>query len=111
MICSGVWYGGLMGWQWRSGIRRAMTPANSSDQEVRVDEVFMECAEKEGFPGFGFFRKGANCALWGQKRLPEEKLQVAKPKDDGLPYTDRYSGSKKWKSRFRMVEQCSEDLA
>jgi len=71
-----------------------MTPAKSGDQEVRVGEVFMECAEKEGFPGFGFFRQGANYALWGRKRFPEEKLQVARPKDDGWAYTDRHSGSK-----------------
>jgi hypothetical protein len=55
-----------MRWQWRPGSRRAMTPAKSGDREVRVGEVFMECAEKGGFPGFGFFWQGANCALRGQ---------------------------------------------
>jgi hypothetical protein len=47
--------------------------AKSGGQEVRVGEVFVECAEKMGFPGFGFFRQGNNYALRGRKRLPEEK--------------------------------------
>jgi hypothetical protein len=71
-----------------------MTPLKSGDQEVRVGEVFMECAEKEGSPGFGFLRQGANCALWGRKRLPEEKPEVAGPKDGGWVYTHRHSGPK-----------------
>jgi hypothetical protein len=43
-------------------------------QEAMVGEVFVECAEKAGFPGFGFFRQGDKCALRGRRRLPEEKL-------------------------------------
>ena len=69
-----------------------MTPAKSGDQEVRVGEVFMECAEKEGFPGFGFFRKGANCALWGRKRFPEERMHVAGSNDGGWMYTEHNCG-------------------
>jgi hypothetical protein len=40
--------------------------AKSGGQKVRVGEVFVECAEKTGFPGFGFFRRGDNCALRGE---------------------------------------------
>jgi hypothetical protein len=57
---------------------QAMGAAKSGGQDVRVGEVFMECAEKKEFPGFGFFRQGANCALRGRKRLPNEKLQAQK---------------------------------
>src|ERR1035438_7101502 len=31
-----------------------MGAAKSGGQEVRVGEMFVECAEKTGFPGFGF---------------------------------------------------------
>jgi hypothetical protein len=61
--------------------------AKSGGQEVRVGEVFVECAEKIGFPGFGFFRQGNNYALRGRRRLPEEKMQLAGSKDGGLAYT------------------------
>jgi len=54
----------------------------------------MECAEKEGFPSYGFFRQDANCALWGRQPLPEEKLRVAGAKDGGWVYSGRNSGSK-----------------
>jgi hypothetical protein len=54
---------------------------------VRVGEVFVECAEKAGFPGFGFFGQGDNPALRGRRGLPEEKMQLARPKDGGLVYT------------------------
>ena len=37
---------------------------------------FVECAEKTRLPGFGFFRRGDNCALRGRKRLLEERMQV-----------------------------------
>jgi hypothetical protein len=61
--------------------------AKSGGQEVRVGEVFVECAEKTGFPGFGFFLQGNNYALRGRRRLPEEKLVLARPRDDALVYT------------------------
>jgi hypothetical protein len=32
----------------------------------RLGELFVECAEKVEFPGFGFFRQGGNCALRGE---------------------------------------------
>jgi hypothetical protein len=35
-----------------------MGTAKSGGQEVRVGEVFVECAGKTGFPGLGFFRQG-----------------------------------------------------
>jgi hypothetical protein len=71
-----------------------MGGAKSGGQEVRVGEVFVECAEKEGFPGFGFFRQGDNCTLRGRRRLPEEKTQLAGSKEGGWGHTDRHLGSK-----------------
>jgi hypothetical protein len=68
--------------------------ANSGGQEVRVGEVFVECAGKTGFPGFGFFRQGDNCALRGRRRLPEEGMQLAGSKDGGWLYTARHPGAK-----------------
>ena len=35
-------------------IEEAMGVAKRGDQEVRLGEVFVECAEKTEFPGFGF---------------------------------------------------------
>src|SRR5690348_12960603 len=35
--------------------------AKSGGQEVRVGEVFVECAQKTGFPGFGFWAITAPC--------------------------------------------------
>ena len=77
-----------------------MTPAKSGDQEVRVGEVFMECAEKEGFPGFGFFRQGANCALWGENgsRRKNSKSQDQRM-TAGRILTD--IRDLKWKSRLK----------
>jgi hypothetical protein len=54
--------------------------AKSGGQEVGVGEVFVECAEKTGFPGFGFFLQGNNYALRGRRRLPEEKMQPNSPR-------------------------------
>ena len=58
----------------------------------------MECAEKTGVPGFGFFRQGAKRVSWGRKRIPEEELPVELPvaesKDGGWVYTGRHPGSK-----------------
>src|ERR1039457_3058091 len=71
-----------------------MGAAKSGGQEVRVGEVFMECAEKVGFPGFGFFRQGNNYALRGRRRLPEEKMQLTGSKDGGWEYTDSAGESK-----------------
>jgi hypothetical protein len=46
----------------------------------------MKITEKKQLPGFGFFRRGDNPAR-GRRRLPEEKLELARPRDDGLVYT------------------------
>ena len=54
-----------------------MDTAKSGGQEVRVGEVFMECAEKTGFPAFGFSRRGGIGAWPSQKTAFEEKV----PKD------------------------------
>jgi len=43
-----------------------MGEAKPGGQEVKVGEVSVECAEKTGFLGFGFFRQGDNCALRGE---------------------------------------------
>jgi hypothetical protein len=64
-----------------------MGAAKSGGQEVRVGEVFVECAEKTRFPGFGFFWQGDNRALLGRRRLPEEKMQLAGSTDGGWVYT------------------------
>jgi hypothetical protein len=37
-----------------TGIEEAMGIAKRGDQEVRRGEVFVECAEKTEYPGFGF---------------------------------------------------------
>jgi hypothetical protein len=47
----------------------------------------MKITEKKQLPGFGFFRRGDNPALRGRRRLPEEKLGLARPRDDALVYT------------------------
>jgi len=47
----------------------------------------MKITEEKQLPGFGFFRRGDNPALRGRRRLPEEKLGLARPRDDGLVYT------------------------
>ena len=54
----------------------AMGAAKSGGQEVRVGEVLVECAGKTGFPGFGFFRQGDNCALRGEDGS-RKKTQLA----------------------------------
>jgi hypothetical protein len=68
-----------------------MGGAKLGDQEVRIDEVSIECAEKTGFPGFGAFRKGGNCILRGPKTASQGKMQLAGPagsKDGGWIYTE-----------------------
>ena len=64
-----------------------MGAARSGNQEVRGGEVFVEGAGKTGFPGFGFFRQGDNCALRGRKRLPERNCNSQDHKDGGWVYT------------------------
>ena len=71
-----------------------MDAAKSGGQEVRVGEVFVECAEKIGFPGFGFFRQGNNYALRGRGRLREGEMQLTGSKDGGWEYTDSAGESK-----------------
>jgi hypothetical protein len=68
--------------------------AKSGGQEVRVGEVFVKCAEKTGFPGFGFFRQGNNYALRGRRRLPEEEMQLGGSKEGGWVYTQLEPESK-----------------
>jgi hypothetical protein len=86
--CLGAWYGGSVPSQWRRGRRRRWARRNQGDQGVRAGEVFVECTEEAGFPGFGFSGQGDNPALQGRKRLPAEEMQLAGPKDGGLAYTE-----------------------
>jgi hypothetical protein len=66
-----------------------------------VSEVFVECAEKTGFPGFGSFRLGENCALRGRAWLREQGTQVVGSKDGGWGgYTQVGLGSPKRKFRI-----------
>src|ERR1035438_3478168 len=71
-----------------------MGAAKSGGQEVRVGEVFMECAEKKRFPGFGFFWQGDNCALRGEDGSQRGKCNSQDHKDGGWVYTDGQPGSK-----------------
>jgi hypothetical protein len=50
--------------------------------------VFVEGTEKRRVPDFGFSVPVDNPALQGRKRLPQEKLRLARPKDGGLAYTE-----------------------
>jgi hypothetical protein len=87
--------------------------AKSGGQEVRVGEVFVECAEKTGFPGFGFSLQGNNYALRGRRRLPEEKMQLTGSKDGGWEYTDSAGESKMEISAYthtRSIETFFRDL-
>jgi hypothetical protein len=60
-----------------------MGAAKSGGQEVRVGEVFMECAEKKRFPGFGFFWQGDNCALRGEDGSQRGKCNSQDHTDGG----------------------------
>ena len=71
--CLGAWYGGSVRWRWRPGSGRAMIQRNRADQDVRVGEVFVECAEKKGVRDFELRAQGESPVLQGRKRLPEEE--------------------------------------
>ena len=65
---------------------------------MRVSEVFVECAGKTGFAGFGFFRQDDNCALRGEDgsqrgkcNTPDQRMAA------GCILTD--IREPKWKSR------------
>ena len=51
------------------------------DERLGFGEVFVDCAEKKGFPGFGYIRQGANCGLRGRRRLSAERMQL---RDQGM---------------------------
>jgi hypothetical protein len=67
--------------------RRRWAQRNQADKDVRVGEVRVECAEKTGFPGFGFSRQGEIAAWASQRRLPEKRLHWGGSKVGGLVYT------------------------
>jgi hypothetical protein len=69
-----------------------MGAAELGGQKVRAGEAFVEGAGKTGFPGFGSFRQGEDCALRGRRRLPENKMQLAGSKDGGWVYNEREPG-------------------
>jgi len=50
-----------------------MTQRNQGDQGVGVGEVFVDCTEKRGLPGFWIFRAGRQPRLVGAKTAPEGK--------------------------------------
>jgi hypothetical protein len=57
--------------------------------------VFVECAEKMEFPGFGLLRQ-AKTAPWGDEHnSPKEKTEPGGLKDGGWVYTDTHPGAKK----------------
>ena len=60
---------------------------NYGDQDVGVGEVFVECAETTGFPGFVFSRQGRQPRLARAKDGARRKMQVAESEDGGLVYT------------------------
>jgi hypothetical protein len=68
--------------------------AKSGGQEVRVGEVFVECAEKTGFPGFGFSQQGSIGAWRSQKTAPGKNLHFGRSKVGGWVYTHRHLRSK-----------------
>jgi hypothetical protein len=68
--------------------RRRWAQRNQGDQDVRVGEVFVECTEKTGAFGFGSSGQGDNPALRGRRWLPEEKTQLAGPRDGGSVYAE-----------------------
>ena len=65
---------------------------NQGDQDVRVGEVFVECAEKTGVSGLGFSGQGDNPALRGRRRLPEENMQLPGSKDGGWVHAGQDPG-------------------
>jgi hypothetical protein len=82
-----------------------MGAAKSGGQEVRIGEVSVKCAEKTGFPGFGFFRHGGNRVLRGRRWLPKE--EECNSQDHRINrwqqvYTELRSGSPKCKSRVKV---------
>lgn len=68
--------------------RRQTDQARTVPHQVRVTEVFVEWTEKTGLSIFGFSGQGHNPALRGHRRLPEERMQPAGPKNGGLVYTE-----------------------
>jgi hypothetical protein len=59
-----------------------MGAAKSGGREVRTGEVFVESAEKTGFPGFGVSARATTVPCWGEEgcrkkkkcNLPDQKL-------------------------------------
>lgn len=62
------------------------------DQEVRVGDVFVECIEKTGLPGFGFFRQGDTRVLRGEDSSRRTERKSYDQKDGGWGYTELDSG-------------------
>jgi hypothetical protein len=76
--------------------------AAKSGCRVRVGELFVECAGKTRFSGFGFFWQSSNCALRGRRRLPDGENS----QDQSMVARCILAGSRdlKWKSQLDPVE-------
>jgi hypothetical protein len=75
---------------------------------VRAGEVFVECADKTGFPGFGFFRRGDNCPLRGEDGSQRGKCNSQdETMADGCILTG--IRSLKWKSVLKPLEGVKDD--
>jgi hypothetical protein len=60
----------------------------------RLEEVFLECAEKMEFPGFGFLRQAKPVPRGGEKRLPKEKTRSEGSKEADWMHTVAVPGAK-----------------
>jgi hypothetical protein len=49
-----------------------MTKRNLADEGVGAGDVFVQCIENAGLPGFEFSGQGDNRVLQGRRRRPEE---------------------------------------
>jgi hypothetical protein len=67
---------------------------NFATKEARVGEVFVECAEKAEFPGFGFLRQAKTAPCENRTRLPKKKTEPGGLKEGDWVYTDPMPGAK-----------------
>ena len=67
---------------------------NYATKEVRVGEVFVECAEKTEFPGFGFLRQAKTAPCGNRTRLPKKKTEPGGLKEGDWVYTGPMPGAK-----------------
>jgi ribosomal protein L27 len=92
-----------------------MGVAKSGDQEVRVGEVFVECAGQTGFPGFGFSGRATTASCGGEDGSRRKKCNS---QDQGMAAGGILNRTRdlKWKSRMivavsTMTRQCCQEAA